>query len=149
MGGTRYPRGIITFDWATMTYTKQATELFRNRTWTSCALLKGEHGENLVAVAGGQSDGTEVWNSQDGTVQLVSDNFPPLTNSSICDSKLVPIKDGSELLLYGGCHGDITQDGIWKFSSSYSYTSWSEFGKMILAKNDHIVVPFSDVKCPK
>jgi hypothetical protein len=55
MGGSRYPRGIITFDWTTMTYTKQSTELIRNRTWTSCALLKGVNGENLVAVAGGQS----------------------------------------------------------------------------------------------
>ena len=132
-----------------MTYTKQATELFRNQTWTSCALLKGVNGEHLVAVAGGQSDGTEIWNPLDGSVKLVSDDFPPLTNSSICNSKLVPIKDGSELLLYGGCHGNVVQNGIWKFSSSFGYNSWSEFGKMILRKDDHIVVPFDEIKCPK
>jgi hypothetical protein len=95
------------------------------------------------------TDGTEIWNPLDGTVQLASDDFPPLVGFGSSHSKLVPIKDGSELLLYGGYFGSLQQDGIWKFSTSYIYNSWTKFGTMLPAKDDHFVIPFTDIKCPK
>jgi hypothetical protein len=46
----------------------------------------------------------EIWNPADGTVTLVTDELPPEEgdSNSLDFSQLVPIDDGSGLLLYGG-----------------------------------------------
>jgi hypothetical protein len=46
-----------------------------DRRLSACALVKGQNGEDLVAVAGGSSAGMEVWNPLDGSVKLLTD-FP-------------------------------------------------------------------------
>jgi hypothetical protein len=147
VGGTAYPRGIITFDWSTMSYTKQATELVRNRTWTWCAILENENSEKVVVIAGGFSAGTEIWNPLDGSIKLVSEDFPPVTSISTGHAKLVPINFGSELLLYGGYYNGTNVDDVWKFSGSN--LSWSEFGRMLSIRDDHVVIPVDDIECPK
>ena len=130
-----------------MTYTKQSTELLRNRTWTWCAIIEKENSEKVVVVTGGFSSGTEIWNPLDGSIKLVSEDFPPVTSIGNGHGKVVPINFGSELLLYGGWYNGTPVDNIWKFSGSD--LSWSEFGKMLYNRDDHVVIPVDDIECPK
>ena len=146
VGGNRYPRGIITFDWNTLTYTKHETELIRDRRWTSCALLRGSKGEPLVVIAGGISEGTEVWNPQDGTIELIVDDFPHITSIPNGHARMVSINEESDLLLYGGNYNGTTMNTIWKFSGSTN--SWSEFGTMLTIRDDHLVLPIDEISCP-
>ena len=146
VGGNRYPRGIITFDWNTLTYTKHETELIRDRKWTSCALLRGSNVEPLVVIAGGISEGTEVWNPQDGTIELIVDEFPPIISIPNGHARMVSINEESDLLLYGGNYNGTTMNTIWKFSGSTN--SWSEFGTMLTSRDDHLVLPIDEISCP-
>jgi hypothetical protein len=130
-----------------MSYTKQATELLRNRTWTWCAILENENAEKVVVITGGFSAGTEIWNPLDGSIKLVSEDFPPVTSIGNGHAKLVPINFGSDLLLYGGVYDGATVLNIRKFSGSD--LSWSEFGRMLSIRDDHVVIPVDDIECPK
>jgi hypothetical protein len=147
IGGTKYPQGIITFDWTTMSYTKQPTELVRSRTWTWCAILENENSEKVVVIAGGFSAGTEIWNPSDGSVQLVSEDFPPVTSIGNGHAKLVPINFGADLLLYGGYYNGTPVDTIWKFSGSD--LSWAVVGRMLSIRDDFVVMPVDDIECKK
>lgn len=53
---------------------------------------------------GGGSKGMEVWNPNDGSVTKVTKVLPSEEgdSNSLNYAKLVPIKNGAELLLYGG-----------------------------------------------
>ena len=79
-GGANNPHGITTFNWETMTYTKHKPELSGDRRGSACTVLTGQHGEKLVAVAGGISSGMEAWNPADESVQILTANFPPGNN---------------------------------------------------------------------
>ena len=149
VGGNRYPRGIITFDWNTLTYTKHETELIRDRRWTSCALLRGSKGEPLVVIAGGISEGTEVWNPQDGTIELIVDDFPHITSIPNGHARMVSINEESDLLLYGGHYvktPGFSVSTIWKFSGLNN--TWSEYGNMLGPRNDHVILAVNDISCP-
>jgi hypothetical protein len=58
---------------------------------------------------------------------------------------LIPIKGGTELLLYGGYQGQY-QGEVWKFSEKDS--SWTKHGDMLLAREEHTVLPISKIVCP-
>ena len=57
-----------------------------------------------MAIVGGSEPGMEVWNPTDGSVQKVIDKLPSEVGgkSGINFAQLMPIKGGTELLLYGG-----------------------------------------------
>ena len=63
-----------------MTYTKHKPELGGDRRGSACAVVIGQNGEKLVAVAGGISSGMEAWNPADESVQILTTNFPPGNN---------------------------------------------------------------------
>ena len=133
-----------------MTYTKQATELLQDRNWTICAGIRTPTHGNIVVIAGGSSPGTEIWNPQDGSIELVSKDFPQVSGVPHGHGKLVPINDQYEALLYGGFYGpatgEFTTQKIWKFSG-FDF-AWSEFGDMLSPRDDHVVIPVDGVQCP-
>ena len=57
-----------------------------------------------VAIAGGSSQGMEVWNPADNSVRNVTAQLPIEEGDStgLDYAQLLPIKNGTELLLYGG-----------------------------------------------
>ncbi len=122
-------------------------QFYRIESWTWCAILENENAEKVVVIAGGFSAGTEIWNPLDGSIKLVSEDFPPVTSIPTGHAKLVPINFGSDLLLYGGYYNGTTVDNVWKFSGSD--LSWSEFGRMLSIRDDHVVIPVDDIECPK
>ncbi len=80
-----------------MEYTKHTSQLIGERTLSACALLKGSDGEVLVAVASGQSAGMEVWNPVDGSVKMLTSDFPPYADDF---PQLISVNDHSELIFY-------------------------------------------------
>ena len=129
-----------------MTYTKHPEELKRERVYSSCALLEDENGAPLVAVAGGDSKGMEIWNPKDGTVTTQIEVLPPEGGSSVGlqDAQLVSINEGRELLLYGG-RADSVSNGIWKFSLAEN--TWSKVGTMLIPREELIVLPVKGIHC--
>ena len=97
MSGSKDPHIILTFDWTTMEYTKHTSKLIGSRFLSACALLKGSDGEVLVAVASGNSEGMEVWNPVDGTVKMLTPDFPPRTGEL---PQMISVNDNSDLIFY-------------------------------------------------
>jgi hypothetical protein len=97
MSGSKDPHRILTFDWTTMDYTLQTSKLIGSRFLSACALLKKSDGEVLVAVASGNSEGMEVWNPVDGSVKMLTPDFPPRTGEF---PQLISINDNSDLIFY-------------------------------------------------
>jgi hypothetical protein len=97
MSGNNYPRRILTFDWTTMEYTIHTSQLIGERSWSACALLKGTKGEVLVAVASGHSAGMEVWNPADGSVKMLTSDFPKYAGEF---PQMISVNDHSELIFY-------------------------------------------------
>jgi hypothetical protein len=97
LSGGNDPRRILTFDWATMEYTKHTSRLIGERRLSACSLLKGSDGEVLVAIASGVSFGMEVWNPANGSVQMLTSDFPPRTSEF---PQLISVNDHSELIFY-------------------------------------------------
>jgi len=54
IGGRLDYRRVITFDWQTMEYTLHDMQFQVSQLSAACANLRGQNGENLVAVGGGQ-----------------------------------------------------------------------------------------------
>lgn len=57
-----------------------------------------------MAIAGGGSQGMEIWNPADGSVTLATFELPPEEGDigGLDFSQMLPINNGTELLLYGG-----------------------------------------------
>ena len=55
-----------------------------------------------VAIAGGDSQGMEVWNPRTGSVQQLEDPRERDHNYGLKYASMVSINDGKEILLYGG-----------------------------------------------
>jgi hypothetical protein len=134
---------IVTLDWTTLQYTRQDAQLSGDRRTSACALLKGENGQQLVAVAGGPSPGMEVWNPQDGTVQTVSEDFPSGTGYG---RQMVAVKGGSELIFYEFDMPAPYAKVIYKYSQLSN--TWTQIGEMILARNQFVVLPVDGIVCP-
>jgi hypothetical protein len=97
MSGSKDPHRILTFDWTTMEYTQHTSKMIGSRFLSACALLKGSEGEVLIAVASGYSAGMEVWNPADGSVKMLTPDFPPRTGEF---PQLILINDNSDLIFY-------------------------------------------------
>ena len=85
-----------------MEYTKHTSQLIGERSYSSCALLKGSEGEVLVAVASGNSAGMEVWNPADGSVKMLTSDFPKYAGEF---PQLISVNDHSELIFYESYSG--------------------------------------------
>jgi hypothetical protein len=145
LSGSNDPRGILTFDWTTMEYTKHSSQLSGDRQYSACALLKGENGENLVAVASGRSSGMEVWNPVDGTVKNLTSDFP-LYSGYNRTPRMVSVGDGSELIFYESVITNNPAKGVWKYHLSNN--TWTQLGEMIEGRDDFAVLPVQGVSCP-
>ena len=145
LSGSNDHQGILTFDWTTMEYTKHSSQLSGDRRYSACALLKGENGESLVAVASGLSAGLEVWNPVDGSVKNLTLDFP-LASEGSRTPKMISIGDGSELIFYESIFTGDPIKGIWKYHLSNN--TWTKLGEMIEGRDDFVVLPVEDVSCP-
>lgn len=141
-GGNNYPRGIVTFDWATMEYTKHPSEFSGNRASSVCGILKGANGETLIAVAGGISSGLEVWNPADDSVKMLTSDFPV---GNFEYPQMISVNRGDELILYEAASNVTDPKGIWKYISSNN--SWNKIGEMLHPRNDFIVLPVDGLTC--
>ena len=90
----------------------------KNRWFSSCGLITGKDGLPVVAIIGGNQKGMEIWNPRLKTVEMLWDMIPPEEGGTegLEASEMVILKDGKEILLYGGWQGS-SQDGIWKYMS--------------------------------
>jgi len=103
--------------------------LIKPRYFCSCALIKAKDGSNVVAIIGGFEKGMELWNPKTGEVELLWDVIPPEEGGSygLEFAEMLPINDGSELILYGGLNG-YYKDDIWKYNvETNSWTKYCHF----------------------
>ena len=75
-----------------------------------------------MAVAGGGSQGMEVWNPADGSVSSLTAELPPeVDDSTALDfAELLPINKGKEMLLYGG---NLVRLNVFETFSEYILTN--------------------------
>jgi len=104
----------------------QDEKLIKDRYVSSCALIKAKDGSPVVAIVGGDGKGMELWNPQTGEVELLWDEIPPEVGTSygLRWAEVLPINDGSELILYGGLDGSY-KDEIWKYTVETN--SWTKY----------------------
>ncbi len=115
MSGFFDGKKILLFNWANLTYNLQTSKLSGDRTYGTCAMLKGIKGEKLVAIASGNSPGIEVWNPADGLVKTLNPTFP-LGGSG---PQMIAVNGDTELILYESSQSfkNIGSPlGVWKFS---------------------------------
>jgi hypothetical protein len=140
LGGITSKFQIAAFDWTTNNYTRKTSRLIEARWLSSCAVLKDKHGSMSVAVVGGRySSDLEAWNPEDGKVTTLA-QLPP-NNHTLYSPKLVPINDGSELLMYGGNY----RSEIMKYSSLKN--SWEKVKSMLGPKSSLVVLPVENLSC--
>jgi len=142
LGGVNHPRGIITFDWQTMAYTKHSQELLKERRYSTCAKLKGQNGETLIVIAAGEANpsGMEAWNPEDGSVTMLTPDFPK--TYSYGTPAMISVNQGSNLIYYEAWDKG---KGIYKYSVSSN--TWTMIGEMLETRDDFNVLPVSGIKC--
>ena len=123
-----------------MKYTKHNSVLSGNRQYSSCALMKGDEGENLAAVAGGLSPGLEVWNPADGSVKLLTADFP---KHSLDTPQMISAEQGRKLIYYD----TQPRTGIWHFDMHSK--NWTKIGELLVAKSNFVALPVPNIACPK
>jgi hypothetical protein len=145
-GGSVNANKIVTLDWTTMAYTVHQPQLLRPRVASTCALIRGTDGFPRVAIIGGASKGMEFWNPIDGTVEPVSDELPAEEGATqgLSHSQMIPIKDGSEFMFYGGFKGS-HHKGIWKYIVATN--NWTRVGSTLVARGEHIALPVTGIDC--
>ena len=102
--------------------------------------MKGDNGENLVAVAGGMSPGLEVWNPEDGSVKVLTADFP---EKSVETPQMVSVEQGRKLIYYDGK----PRTGIWHFYMDSK--NWTKIGDLFVARYNSIALPVPNIGCPK
>ncbi len=138
-GGRNNRHGIVTFDWIAMDYLHHKSVLIGDRRFSSCALIKGQNGENLVVVAGGKSPGMEVWNPMDGSVKMLTADFPEKSSET---PQLISIEQGRKLIYYDAK----PRTGIWLFNLDSN--SWTKIGDLLVARYNSVVLPVQNITCP-
>ena len=123
-----------------MTYTTHKPVLTGRSQYSSCALLKGDNEENLVAVAGGWSPGLEVWNPVDGSVKMLTPDFPEISNGS---PQMISIEQGRKLIYYD----TKPRTGIWHFELENK--NWTKIGDLLVARGNFVALPVANITCPK
>ena len=141
LSGKKDPFAIITFDWTTLQYKRQAARLLRDRVYCACSLLNGDNGEKVVAVAGGRQYGMEVWNPLDGSVKMLTTSFPTKATEH---STMISVKQNSELIFYENADA---MKGIWKYFQVNN--TWTKIGeKFDKAGFCFEVLPVTGISCP-
>jgi len=103
-------------------------KLIKNRAYSGCALIKAKDGSPVVAIIGGYPNkGMELWNPQTREVELLWEEIPPEVGGPVGlrFAEVLPIKDGSEMILYGGDTGSTVKDEIWKYTVETN--SWTKY----------------------
>jgi hypothetical protein len=145
-GGIYDPHAIASFDWASNEYTNHTAHWTGSRKYSACAMLRGKHGEHLVAAAAGASAGMEVWNPLEGTVTTVTDDFPVLTGDNRAP-RMISGADGSQLFYYDSLvNVNNPLKGIWKFEVGNA--TWTQVGEMLQPRDDFTVVAVRNIACP-
>ena len=147
-GGQNHPHGVTTFDWTTMQYTWHGNILQGDRQFSSCALLRGDDGKEVVAIASGTSSGIEVWNPIDGSVKVLNDTFPRASTSTgfAQTSDLISVNNMSDLIFYEAWLYETDKNkNIWKFHQSNS--SWSKIGEMLSPRDSFVTLPVKGLTC--
>ena len=112
---------------------------------STCAMVTGSNGEKLVVVAGGHSSGMEVWNPIDGSVNILTPDFPLATGAGL--AQMISIKNGRELIFYEAAEKpESERNGIWKYDVGTN--TWTKIGEMKIARNDFVVLPVDNIPCP-
>jgi len=145
-GGLNNPKRILTLDWTTMEYTEHESQLYGTRTSSACALLNGVNGETLVAIAGGLSPGLEVWNPIDDTVRVLTAEFPKMSSYPYKTPFVQSVNGATELIYYEEFEKEGTS-GVWRYFQGNN--SWSKIGELLIARDDFVALPVSDIACPK
>ena len=148
MSGTYDPWGILTYDWTTLTYTRQSARLSGNRLSGACAMFKGSNGERLVAIAGGNAPGMEAWNPADDSVVTLTAEFPlPYENLFSYEfSQMTSVNENTELVYYESSTMNRSAQGIWKYSTLTG--NWTKVGDMLFSRRSFSVLPIDGVSCP-
>ena len=149
-GGNNDPQRIYSLDWTTMQYSLHS-RFTGQRKYHACAKVKDSNGDILVAVAGGNSPGLEVWNPQTNVVMTLDSNFPPSTGF-VSTPTLMTVKDSSTLIYYqaqqiylGPSQTALTSQ-IYKFSMVGR--NWTKIGQLLDDRNDFTVLPVEGLSCP-
>ena len=120
----------------------------------ACALVKSNNETFQLAMTGGSTKfghylvNIELYEGRESSWSETSEKLPMESDQSqgLSYSQLLSIKNGSELLLYGGQIGDQIFDGIYKFMSASK--TWLRVGKMKFPRAAHVVVPVQGLSCP-
>ncbi len=92
-------------------------------------MIQGKDGQKVVAIISGNaySKGMEVWNPRTKSVELVANEIPPEQQYGFAWGQLLTIKEGTELMLYGGINwlDRESRGGIWKYIVSEN--SWTRY----------------------
>lgn len=142
LGGHFYPHAVITYDWTSRVYTKHAKGFKGSRQFSSCALINSQNNEKLVVIVGGNYEGMEVWNPQDGSIQMLTPEFPAQTMKDA--PQLVAIDGGTGLIFYQAENQENVQ-GIWRYF--YDSNTWTKVGDLIFARNDFVALPVDGLNC--
>ena len=136
-----------------MTNTLAGTYRTEKHSNQACALMKASNETIKLAMTGGTSKyghylanigstgSIKSWSTVSSMLPMESD-----TTSGLSYSQLLSIKNGSELLLYGGQIGNQIFDGIYKYMSASN--TWLQVGKMKFPRAAHVVVPVQGLSCP-
>ena len=135
-GAFNNPTAITTFNWTSMQYTSHSPLLNLNRCDSTCALLNGDNGEKVVAIAGGYSVGMEAWNPNDKTVKYLTADFPPKDIAGF--SQMLTIQSGEKLLLYRA--GE-----IWNYIQINN--NWIKIGNTIQKRVNFLALPVQKISC--
>ncbi len=124
---------IITFDWTTQQYTKQASRLLKDRLYCACSLLNASNGQKLVAIA--DKTGWKFGIRPTG----LSRPWPVFS-----DLVMISVKQNSELIFYETAYA---VQGIWKYYQVNN--TWSKIGKRLGSAGCCFeVLPVTGISCP-
>ena len=88
----------------------------------------------------------EFWNPIDDSVEMVSGELPQEEGSTmgLIHTQIIPVKEGSELMLYGGFKGSHLKE-IWNYNVAEN--SWTRVGSTLVARGEHVVLPVTGITC--
>ena len=83
----------------------------------------------------------------DGTTELLFAQLPHENGSSegLSYSSVLPVKEGDELIMYGGWKGS-HHKGIWRYTASDN--TWIRIGSTMIARGEHVTLPVHGIACP-
>ena len=96
----------------------------------------------MVAIAGGNSDGIEVWNLANGSVTTLNSTFP----LSAPHPNMIAVNGNTELIFYESCISPGMPKGIWKFSQVNN--TWAKIGEMLYKRMSFSALAVEDITCP-